>query len=190
MFKYLTAHHGIDWLCHYGADTGPDTTLVDNPARKTARTAARRAETALADASARSRSSSTPTCPLRRSTPRSPPPRRTSTTLDGGSRGPRRSQDDPRQDPRHQHDPNAKRAVLATQRRSLQMVLRLLAFNAEAWLADRLNAYLADNDEYRATVRHLLQLGGRITYTTTMICECRCGAPGWRTGRIGAGDSV
>ena len=34
------------------------------------------------------------------------------------------------------------------------MVLRLLAFNAEQWLASRLNAYLADNDEYRATLRH------------------------------------
>jgi hypothetical protein len=49
------------------------------------------------------------------------------------------------------------------------MVLRLLAFNAEQWLADRLNAYLADNDEYRATLRHLLHLGGHITYTTKTI---------------------
>jgi Transposase DDE domain len=23
VFKYLTAHHGIDWLCHYGAEIGP-----------------------------------------------------------------------------------------------------------------------------------------------------------------------
>jgi hypothetical protein len=49
-FKYLTAHHGIDWLCHYGADTEPDTALIDNPARKQARTALTRAETTLADA--------------------------------------------------------------------------------------------------------------------------------------------
>ena len=41
------------------------------------------------------------------------------------------------------------------------MVLRLLAFNAEAWLAERLNAYLRDNDEYRATLRNLLHLGGQ-----------------------------
>jgi hypothetical protein len=68
-----------------------------------------------------------------------------------------------------EHDPNAKRAILHTQRRSLQMVLRLLAFNAEQWLASRLNAYLADNDEYRATLRHLLHLGGQITYTTKTI---------------------
>lgn len=46
------------------------------------------------------------------------------------------------------------------------MVLRLLAFNAEYWLADRLNTYLQDNDEYRATLRHL---GGTITYTTQAI---------------------
>src|SRR4051794_7042679 len=49
-FKYLTAHHGIDWLCHYGADTEPDTALIDNPARKQARTALTRAETTMADA--------------------------------------------------------------------------------------------------------------------------------------------
>jgi hypothetical protein len=46
------------------------------------------------------------------------------------------------------------------------MVLRLLAFNAEHWLADRLNTYLQDNNEYRATLRHLLHLDGTITYTT------------------------
>ena len=71
--------------------------------------------------------------------------------------------------PANQLDPNAQRAILRTRRRSLQMVLRLLAFNAEQWLADRLNTYLADNDEYRATLRHLLHLGGHITYTTKTI---------------------
>ena len=49
------------------------------------------------------------------------------------------------------------------------MVLRLLAFNAEAWLADHLNAYLADNDEYRAITRHLLHHSGQIQYTTSAI---------------------
>ena len=36
-------------------------------------------------------------------------------------------------------------------------------------LADRLNTYLADNDEYRTTLRHLLHLGGHITYTPKSI---------------------
>ncbi len=48
------------------------------------------------------------------------------------------------------------------------MVLRLLAFNAEAWLAEHPDAYLADPDEYRATARHLLHLGGKIDYTITL----------------------
>ena len=54
-------------------------------------------------------------------------------------------------------------------RRGLQMVLRLLAFNAEAWLAEHLNAYRTDPDEYRAITRNLLHQGGQIHYTTTTI---------------------
>jgi hypothetical protein len=65
----------------------------------------------------------------------------------------------------HAADPDV-HPLLRTQRRSLQMVLRLLAFNAEAWLAERLNVYLQDNDEYRATLRHL---GGQIHYTPHTI---------------------
>jgi hypothetical protein len=49
------------------------------------------------------------------------------------------------------------------------MVLRLLAFNAEAWLAEHFNAYLVDPNEYRAILRHLLRLGGQIDYTKTAI---------------------
>ena len=49
------------------------------------------------------------------------------------------------------------------------MVLRLLAFNAEAWLAEHFNAYLADPNEYRAILRNLLHLGGHIDYTTKAI---------------------
>jgi hypothetical protein len=66
-------------------------------------------------------------------------------------------------------DPAAERAIHRTHRRALQMVLRLLAANAENWLAHHLNAYLQDNDEYRATARNLMHLGGTITYTNTTI---------------------
>jgi hypothetical protein len=66
-------------------------------------------------------------------------------------------------------DPDAARAVHRTQRRALQMVLRLLAANAEHWVASHLNTYLQDDDEYRATTRNLLHLGGTITYTPTTI---------------------
>jgi hypothetical protein len=50
VFKYLTAHHGIDWLCHYGADVAPDTTPIDNPARKQAREAVKRAQDTVTEA--------------------------------------------------------------------------------------------------------------------------------------------
>jgi hypothetical protein len=170
VFKYLTAHHGIDWLCHYGADIAPDTTLIDNPARKQARNTVKQAEATLADAqcaftdllhgdlSAAATNAAIPTAEKK---------------IDNARRAVTQARDKlktiPAKIPANQHDPNAKRAILVTQRRSLQMVLRLLAFNAEAWLADRLNTYLADNDEYRATLRHLLHLGGHITYTTKTI---------------------
>jgi hypothetical protein len=49
------------------------------------------------------------------------------------------------------------------------MVPRLLAHNAEHWLAHRLNAYLQDDNEYRAITRSLLHLGGTITYTTSTV---------------------
>ena len=49
------------------------------------------------------------------------------------------------------------------------MVLRLLAYNAELWLSERLNAYLADPDEIRAITRHLLHQPGTITYRTDTI---------------------
>jgi hypothetical protein len=170
VFKYLTAHHGIDWLCHYGADIGPDTALIDNPARKRARTAVTRAETTLADAQrafAELLHSDLPVAATNAAIPA------TEEKIDKARRAVARARETlkiiPAKIPANQHDPNAKRAILRTQRRSLQMVLRLLAFNAEQWLAGRLNAYLADNDEYRATLRHLLHLGGQITYTTKTI---------------------
>ena len=56
-------------------------------------------------------------------------------------------------------------------RRGLQMVLRLLAHNAEHWLASCLDAYLRDDDEYRAITRETIirGLAGVITYAPAAI---------------------
>src|ERR1019366_1646765 len=56
-------------------------------------------------------------------------------------------------------------------RRCLQMVLRLLARNAEHWLSGQLNAYLRDDDEYRAITRESIirGLAGVITFTPAAI---------------------
>jgi hypothetical protein len=64
--------------------------------------------------------------------------------------------------PANELDPNAKRAKPRLAARALQMVCRLLAYNAELDLARYLNSYLGDNDEYRAITRNLLHLGGTI----------------------------
>jgi len=51
------------------------------------------------------------------------------------------------------------------------MVLRLHAHNAEHWLANHLNAYLHDDDEYRAITRQTIirGLAGTITYAPDRI---------------------
>ena len=61
--------------------------------------------------------------------------------------------------PANQIDPRAQVALLRTGRRGLQMVLRLLAHNAEHWLSGQLNAYLRDDDEYRAITRQTIIRG-------------------------------
>jgi hypothetical protein len=71
--------------------------------------------------------------------------------------------------PASQVTPGAQKPILATRRRSLQMVLRLLAAAAGHWLGNRLNDYLRDPDEYRAITRRLLHLGGTITSTPRVI---------------------
>jgi hypothetical protein len=51
------------------------------------------------------------------------------------------------------------------------MVLRLLAHNAEHWLSSHLNAYLCDDDEYRAITRQTIirGLAGTITWAPAAI---------------------
>jgi DNA-binding CsgD family transcriptional regulator len=170
VFKYLTAHHGIDWLCHYGADVAPDTTPIDNPARKQAREAVKRAQDTVTEAQralTRLLRSDRPVAEINAAIPAAEAAIDTAEAALASAKSQLKTI--PAKIPANQHNPQAERAILRTQRRSLQMVLRLLAYNAEQWLADRLNAYLADNDEYRATLRHLLHHGGHITYTPKSI---------------------
>jgi len=49
------------------------------------------------------------------------------------------------------------------------MTLRLLAYNTDTWLADHLNTYLQDPNEYRTITRSLMHHGGTITYTPQAI---------------------
>ncbi|MGH3446004.1 MAG: helix-turn-helix domain-containing protein [Nocardioidaceae bacterium] len=170
MFKYAVEHNGIDTLADYAMDIGPDPRKVPNPARVAARKAVRAAE---ADLIAAERA-----LPQMLTSEKNPAqmnaalPRlhkqieEAKTALDHAKATLRPI---PAKVPATDLDPDAKRARPRIEHRGLQMVLRLLAFNAEAWLADHLNAYLADPDEYREITRNLLHLGGQTHYTTKTI---------------------
>jgi DNA-binding CsgD family transcriptional regulator len=176
-FKYLTAHHGIDWLCHYGADTEPDTALIDNPARKQARTALTRAETTMADAQralTRLLRSDRPVAEINAAIPGTQTAIDTAEAALTNAKG--RLKTIPAKIPANQLDPNAQRAILRTRRRSLQMVLRLLAFNAEQWLADRLRVRL--HQRYQI----LVEIGYAGRYRSVMTYRR---IPPWLISRLG-----
>ena len=170
MFKYAAEHNGIDALADYRMDVATDTRLVANPARVAARATVKAAEAGLADAE---RS-------LAQLLAGGGTPREMNAALPGIHRRIEKATHtlvDAKKTlkpiraklPANTLNPDAKLARPHLQRRSMQMVLRLLAFNAEAWLADRLNAYLTDPDEYRAITANLLHQGGTITYGTHEI---------------------
>ncbi len=153
--KYLEEHHGIHWLCSYEMDLTTNTAKVANPARaevKAAEAALVQAERALGHATHADHHD------LEQLTDQV-----TSATAELAAAR-QRLKPIPAKLPANQLDPNATRATPKLATRALQMVCRLLAYNAQLDLARRLNSYLADPDEYRAIARNLLHLGGTINY--------------------------
>jgi hypothetical protein len=170
LFKYLD-FHGIDYIADYHATIEANTRKIDNPQRKqlradlatlvTERDKLRERIGALhtdraVTIAALNRESTTAQRRIRALD-------KHITELE------QRLKTVPAKLPANVIDPDAARAVHRTQRRALQMVLRLLAANAEHWLAHHLNTYQQDDDEYRATTRNLLHLDGTITYTDTTV---------------------
>ncbi len=171
LFKYLEDNYGIHWLCDYHAGTEDDDHLIDNPERKAARARLRQAGQALAAAerelagvisapelSAAAKNKAIP--PAQKKITRA---RDAVTAANAALKGV------PARLPANEVTSAAQKAILRTRRRSLQMVLRLLAASAEHWLGNQLNDYLRDPNEYRAVTRNLLHLGGTITYTPRVI---------------------
>ena len=169
-FKYLSAHHGIDALADYHADIDPDTTKITNPARVAARKRLAAAQGALADAEralAQLLASDQHHTVINAAIPAAEA--RITAAHHAVAAAKTQRDTHPAKLPANHIDPDAKRARLRTHRRALQMVLRLLAYNAEHWLATQFNTYLQDPDEYRAITRNLLHLAGIITYTPQTI---------------------
>ena len=171
--KYASVNCGIDKICDYFAGISENTKITDNPARKAASAAVRDAEKALAAAERAlagllADPAITPAVKNARIPALQKAITRARTKLAAAiaARKPI-----PAKLPANAIDPGAQTALLRAGRRSLQMVLRLLAHNAEHWLSNHLNAYLRDDDEYRAITRETIirGLAGTITYTPAAI---------------------
>ena len=171
--KYASENYGIDKICDYLATIETNTKLIRNPARDQANAAVREAEKTLAAAERElagllADPALTPAVKNAASPPcrtRSPAPaQRLAAAVTARKPIPAKL-------PASDIDPDARTALLRAGRRGLQMVLRLLAHNAEHWLSNHLNAYLRDDDEYRAITRQTIirGLAGTITWTPAAI---------------------
>ena len=171
--KYASENYGIDKICDYLATIETNAKLIRNPARDQANAAVRDAEKTLAAAerglavllgdprlSPAAKNDRIPG--LQENITRA----RAAAAAAAAARRPV-----PAKLPASSIDPDARTAVLRAGRRGLQMVLRLLAHNAEHWLSNHLNAYLGDDDEYRAITRETIirGLAGTITCTPAAI---------------------
>ena len=171
--KYASENYGIDKICDYIADITENTKLTRNPARDKANAAVRDAEKTLA-AAERDLAALLADPDLTPATKNARIPgqqKKISSAHQELAAAVAARNPVPAKLPASQIDPDAKTAVLRAGRRGLQMVLRLLAHNAEHWLSGHLNAYLRDDDEYRAITRETIirGLAGTIAYTPDAI---------------------
>ena len=171
--KYASENYGTDKICDYLAEITENTKLTRNPARDQANAAVRSAEKTLATAERDLAALLTsPGITAAAKNARIP----------GQQSAITRARKDlaaavtarkpvPAKLPAGSIDPDAKTALLRAGRRGLQMILRLLAHNAEHWLSSHLNAHLRDDDEYRAITRETIirGLAGTITSTPAAI---------------------
>jgi hypothetical protein len=174
MFKYDMVNYGLDVLADYAADDVVNTKLKANPAFTTAKKAETKAKTALAGAEiALAKLLADHTIPARTKNSELIPgaQEKIETCKQKLAEAETERKKHPAKLPASQIDPAATRAILHINRRCLQLTLRLLAANAEHYLARHLNAYLQDDDEYRAITRETIirGLAGTITYAPRNI---------------------
>ena len=171
--KYASENYGIDKICDYAASIEANTKMTGNPPRKAANAAVRDAEKDLAAAErALAALLADPAVTPAAKNKAIPAANRKITAARKKLQAAIAARAGvPAKLPANQIDPEARTAVLRAGRRGLQMVLRLLAHNAEHWLAGCLNAYLRDEDEYRAITRETIirGLAGTIAFTPAAI---------------------
>ena len=172
--KYAAGNYGIDAICDYAAAIEVNTKVVDNPARRKANAQVRDAEKDLAAAErALAVLLADPAItPAAKNTRLIPAAEQKIAAARRHLAEAKKTRDAiPAKLPANEIDPQAQVALLRTGRRGLQMVLRLLAHNAEHWLSGQLNAYLRDDDEYRAITRQTIIRGtaGVIAFTPETV---------------------
>ena len=172
--KYASENYGIDKICDYIAGIETNTKIVGNPARKKANAAVHTAAKALAQAreDLASLLADPAISPAAKNTRLIPAAQKEIAAAHKKLATAEAARDRiPAKLPADIIDPAAQVALQRTCRRGLQMVLRLHAHNAEHWLANHLNAYLHDDDEYRAITRQTIirGLAGTITCTPDRI---------------------
>ena len=172
--KYAAENYGIDKICDYFAEIEANVKVIANPARKQANAAVRQTHKALADAErALAVLLADPAVSVHdKNTTRIPAAQAAIADARKELQAAEAARDKiPAKAAANDINPDAEVAVLRTGRRGLQMVLRLLAHNAEHWLSGQLNAYLRDEDEYRAITRETIirGLAGTITWTPAAI---------------------
>ena len=171
--KYASENYGIDKICDYLASIETNTKLIRNPARDQANAAVRDADKALAAAERELAGLlADPAVTPAAKNARIPALQKKITRARAAAAAAVTARKPiPAKLPASAIDPDAKTALLRAGRRGLQMVLRLLAHNAEHWLSGHLNAYLRDDDEYRAITRQTIirGLAGTITWTPAAI---------------------
>ena len=171
--KYAAENYGIDKICDYAAEITVNTKITANPARKAANAAVRAAEKDLAAAErALAALLADPGTTAAAKNKAIPDANHAITAARKKLQAATAARDQvPAKLPADQIDPEARIAMLRAGRRGLQMVLRLLAHNAEHWLSSQLNAYLRDDDEYRAVTRQTIirGLAGTITFSPAAI---------------------
>jgi hypothetical protein len=167
--KYASGNYGTDKICDYLAVIEENTKPTRNPARDKANAAVRDAEKALASAERDLAALLTsPDLTPAAKNARIPGQQATiARAREGLAAAVTARKPVPAKLPASSIDPDAKTALLRAGRRGLQMVLRLLAHNAEHWLSSHLNAYLRDDDEYRAITRETIIRGLADTITST-----------------------
>ena len=174
MFKYDMINYGLDTLADYTADEIVNTKLKANPAYTTAKKAETKAKTALASAEvalAELLADQTTPAAAKNEVLIPAAQQKIETCQQALDQAEAERKKHPAKLPASQIDPSASRAILHIRRRCLQLTLRLLAANAEHYLARHLNAYLQDDDEYRAITRETIirGLAGTIAYTPKSI---------------------